>query len=66
MKQLALIIEDKRKKRDGTNDDIGKLEGLSVHSDLGFILFLNADIDNRFEAGKISRCSNGAVKAFGA
>ena len=42
------------------------MTNLSVHSELGCVLFLNADIDNKLEAGKITRASNGFVKTVGA
>ena len=41
------------------------MSNLSVHHHNGCILFLNADIDNRAEAGKITRCSNKFVSSFG-
>jgi hypothetical protein len=39
---------------------------LSVHSEKGCILFLNADIDNASEAGKVTRVSEQFLKQFGA
>ena len=35
------------------------MNNLSVHSELGCILFLNADIEYPTEAGKITRVSEG-------
>lgn len=41
------------------------MNNLSVHHHNGCILFLNADIDNRQDAGKITRCSKKFVMKFG-
>ena len=41
------------------------MNNLSVHFHNGCILFLNADIDNRAEAGKITRCTKKFVQNFG-
>ena len=46
IKKLQKIIEEKRKKRDGKDDEIGKLTNITVHSNDGCIIFLNSDIDN--------------------
>ena len=40
------------------------MNNLSIHSELGCILFLNADIDNQLEAGKITRVSSNFLKRF--
>jgi len=50
-------MDEKRKKRDGKDDEIGKMKNLTVHSHEGCILFLNADIDNPADAGKITSVS---------
>jgi len=41
------------------------MNNLSVHHHNGCILFLNADIDNRAEAGQITRCTKLFVHKFG-
>ena len=40
------------------------MNNLSVHSELGCIVFLNADIEHPLEAGKISRVSSVFLKQF--
>lgn len=62
VKNLQMIMDEKRKKRGGKDDD---MSNLSVHHHNGCILFLNADIDNRADAGKITRCSKKFVRKFG-
>lgn len=62
VKKLELILHEKRKKGSGKDTDFNTL---SVHHHNGAILFLNADIDNRNDAGTICKCTKTFLKKFG-
>ena len=61
---MTYVFDEKRKKENYNNDDIEHLKNINVHSHEGCIIFLNADVENPTDAGKIKSVSKKFLTMF--